>query len=138
MAKKKIPSIAPGIIVSIITINSIEYFPMSLGIFKLKNIHSGSLEFHCEIYFTILLLKMQGFFPTINNTLFCFVNKFIYLFVYFWLHWVFVAACGLSLVVASGGYSLLWCAGSSLRCLLLLWSTGSRHASFSSYGSRAQ
>ena len=25
---------------------------------------------------------------------------FIY---YFWLHWVFVAACGLSLVVASGG-----------------------------------
>ena len=28
-----------------------------------------------------------------------FKNKFIYL----WLHWVFVAACGLSLVAASGG-----------------------------------
>ena len=27
-------------------------------------------------------------------------------FIYFWLHWVFVAACGLSLVVASGGYSV--------------------------------
>ena len=25
-----------------------------------------------------------------------------YLFIYFWLHWVFVAACGLSLVVVSG------------------------------------
>ena len=31
---------------------------------------------------------------------------FIYfLFIYFWLRWVFVAARGLSLVVASGGYS---------------------------------
>ena len=32
-------------------------------------------------------------------------NKFIYLFKYFWLRWVFVAACGLSLVVVNGGYS---------------------------------
>ena len=32
--------------------------------------------------------------------------------IYFWLCWVFVAACGLSLVVASAGYSLLRCAGS--------------------------
>ena len=31
----------------------------------------------------------------------------VYLFIYlFWLHWVFVAARGLSLVVVSGGYSL--------------------------------
>ena len=30
------------------------------------------------------------------------INLFI-LFIYFWLHWVFVAACGLSLVVVSGG-----------------------------------
>ena len=29
------------------------------------------------------------------------------LFVYFWLHWVFVAVRGLSLVVASGSYSLV-------------------------------
>ena len=33
--------------------------------------------------------------------------------------------CGLSLVVASGGYSSLWGAGFSLRWLLLLQSTGS-------------
>ena len=61
---------------------------------------------------------------------------FICLFV-FWLCWIFVAVCGLSLVAASGGYSLLWCAGFSLRWLLLLRSTGSRHAGFSSCGSRA-
>ena len=29
-------------------------------------------------------------------------------FIYFWLRWVFVAARGLSLVAASGGYSSLW------------------------------
>ena len=31
----------------------------------------------------------------------------LYLFIYFWLHWVFVAASKLSLVVVTGGSSLL-------------------------------
>ena len=69
---------------------------------------------------------------------------FIYLFIYFWLRWVFVAACGLSLVAASGGYSSLRCAGFSLRWLLFLRSTGSRHTGsvavahgLGSYSSRA-
>ena len=44
---------------------------------------------------------------------------------------------GLSLVAASGGCSLLLCAGFSLRWLLLLQSTGSRHTGFSSCGSWA-
>ena len=35
--------------------------------------------------------------------------KKINLFIYLWLHWVLVAACRLSLVVASRGYSLLGC-----------------------------
>ena len=48
------------------------------------------------------------------------------IYLYLWLGWVFVAARGLSLVAVSGGYSSLWCTGFSLRCLLLLWSTGSR------------
>ena len=69
---------------------------------------------------------------------FFFLNKFIYVFIYFWLRWVFVAARGLSLVVVSGGYSSLWCAGFSLRWLLFLWSTGSRRAGFSSCGTWAQ
>ena len=63
---------------------------------------------------------------------------FIYLFVYFWLIWVFVAAHGLSLVAASGGYSSLRCTGFSLRWLLLLRSTGSRRVGFSSCGTRAE
>ena len=45
---------------------------------------------------------------------------------YFWLHWVFVAARRLSLVVASGGYSSLRCSGFSLQWLLLMWSADSR------------
>ena len=47
-------------------------------------------------------------------------------FFFFWLHCVFIAAHGLSLVAASRGYSSLRCAGFSLRWLLLLRSTGSR------------
>ena len=46
-------------------------------------------------------------------------------FIYLWLSWVFIAACGLSLVVASGGYSSLRCTGFSLWWLLLFCSTGS-------------
>ena len=56
---------------------------------------------------------------------------------FFWLCWVFVAVHGLSLVAVSGGYSSLRFAGFALQWLLLLRSTGSRHASFSSCGSRA-
>ena len=58
-------------------------------------------------------------------------------FFFFWLHWVFIAALGLSLVAVSGGYSSLWCAGFSLRWLLLLQSMSSRHAGFSSCDLRA-
>ena len=61
----------------------------------------------------------------------------IYLFIYFWLRWVFVAAGGLSLVVVSGGYSSCWCAGFLLWWLLLLRSTGSRQVGFCSCGTRA-
>ena len=60
------------------------------------------------------------------------------LFIYLWLRWVFVVARRLSLAVESGGYSSLRCVGFSLRWLLLLRSTGSRHVGFSSCGSRAQ
>ena len=56
----------------------------------------------------------------------------INLLIYFWLRWVFVAARRLSLVVASGGYSSLRCAGFSLRWLLLLRSMRSRRVGFSS------
>ena len=56
------------------------------------------------------------------------VSKLFFFFIFFnfWLHCVFVAARGLSLVVAIGGYSSLPCAGFSLWWLHLLQSTGSR------------
>ena len=66
-----------------------------------------------------------------------FFCSFIYLFIY-WLCWVFVAMRWLSLIAASGGYPLLWCAGFSFPWLLLLWSTGSRRVGFSSCSTGAQ
>ena len=57
---------------------------------------------------------------------------------YFWLCWVFVAACRLSLVAVSVGYSSLSCMGISLQWLLLLPGTGSRLTGFSSCSSWAQ
>ena len=54
------------------------------------------------------------------------------------MHWVFIAAHRLSLVVASGGYSSLQCVGFSMQWLLFLRSTGSRCAGFSGCGTWAQ
>ena len=36
-----------------------------------------------------------------------FVKSILKIFIYFWLHWVFVAMCGLCLVAASGGYPVV-------------------------------
>ena len=85
-----------------------------------------------RMVFIYLFIFKEGY-----KSSFFFFNLFT-LFIYFWRHWVFVATCGLSLVAASGGYSLLRCTGFSLLCLLLLWSLGSRCAGFSSCGSQAQ
>ena len=105
---------------------------------------------HTKECSTILIIKemqvkttMRYYFtPTrmtsvFNFYLFIYLYKFIYLFIY-WLHWVFVAACRLSLVVVSGGYSWLRCVGFSLHWRLLLWSMGSRCTGFSSCGIWAQ
>ena len=46
--------------------------------------------------------------------IYIFLNKFIYLFIYFWLCWVFVSVRGLSPVAASGDHSSSRCAGLSL------------------------
>ena len=66
-----------------------------------------------------------------------FVYSFIHSFI-LWPQWVCIAAHGLSLVAASGGYSAWWCVGSSLRWLPLLWSTGSKCTGFSSCSTWAQ
>ena len=54
------------------------------------------------------------------------------MFFFFWQDWVFFAFRGFSLAVVSGVFSSLYCMGFSLRWLLLLWGTGSRHTGFSS------
>ena len=53
------------------------------------------------------------------------IGLFKHCIMYFWLPWVFTAACGLSLVGASGDCSPRHCVGFSLWGLLLLQSTGS-------------
>ena len=57
------------------------------------------------------------------------IHLFI-LFIYFWLHWVFIAVHGLSLVVVSG--RSLCCSASASHCGGL----GSRHLGFSSCGTQ--
>ena len=68
----------------------------------------------------------------------CHISFFFNIYLFIWLRWVFLAARGLSLVVASRGYSSLRCMGFSLWWLLLLWSMGSRRVDFCSCGTRAQ
>ena len=58
-------------------------------------------------------LRLPALYPSLLNCpvkpythLLFLKNKFIYLFIYFWLRRVFVAVCGLSLVAASGGSTL--------------------------------
>ena len=59
----------------------------------------------------------------------CFVlfwNSCVCLFIYFWLHRLFVAMCGLFQLQWAGSTLWLWYRGFSSRWLLLLRSTGSR------------
>ena len=43
----------------------------------------------------------------------CYLPHAFFFFFNFWLHWVMIAVCRLSLVVMSAGYSLLQCMGFS-------------------------
>ena len=72
-------------------------------------------------------LAPQFIFLTMKQSLLCFKWRGDFLKkIYFWLCWVSIAECGLSLVAVNRGYSLLRCTGCSLWWLLLLQSTGSR------------
>ena len=72
-----------------------------------------------------------------------FLKKFIYLFIYFWPRWVFVAVRGLSLVAASG--ATLHCGARAYRCggfscgawALGTWASVVVACGLSSCGSRA-
>ena len=93
----------------------------------------AGLELSCELC-SVYLNVGYAFILFFNIS---FLKFYLFYLIYFWLCWVFIAEHGLSLVAASGGYSSLRCTGFSLRWLLLLRSTGSRHVGFSSCGSQA-
>ena len=57
---------------------------------------------------------------------------FSHLSIYFWLHWVFITTCGLSLAAESGGYSPMQVLG-----LLFLGPRALGHSGLGSCGSRA-
>ena len=99
-------------------------------------------HFFCQKAQLLLMLHMLHFPPLF---FFLYSTISVPVFLFFLIFLSFLAVLGLrccarafSLVAASRGYSLLWCTGFSWRWLLLLWSTGSRHAGFSSCGTWAQ
>ena len=100
----------------------------------IKNVPKRKVQGHASLMNSAKHLKRNYSYQT-----FFFKKKNIFiLFIYFWLHWVFVVVRGLSLVAVSRGYSSLCCADFSLRRLLLLWSTNSSCTAFSSCGMWAQ
>ena len=64
-------------------------------------------------YYVMITVTARLFFSLSNRLLapqgqgLCIIFKKIFKFIYFWLCWVFFAASRLSLVVGSGGYSLV-------------------------------
>ena len=108
--------------VNILLISFAYFFSIEILVFFILMIYK------CTLYIkgvNTLLYLLQMFFPHII-TLLIFFFKFIYLFIYFWLCWVFVSVRGLSPVAASGGHSSSRCTGLSLSRPLLLRSTDSR------------
>ena len=95
-------------------------FTLSWSLLKLISIES-MISNHLILYHPLLLLP--SIFPRIrvfsNESVLCIIIFLICIYLC-WLHWVFIAARGLSLAVVLMGFSLQW--------LLLLQSTGSRCA----------
>ena len=104
----------------------------------MQSIFSSHNEMKLEINNSKMFEKFinrNTFFSSFFNELMLFLKFF---FVYFWLHWVFVAACRLSLVTVREVCSLVMCADFPLLWLLLLQSTGLVCVGFScDMGSRA-
>ena len=80
--------------------------------------------------------KCMLFFPRVFFFFRLLIPFFKKIFIYFWLHRVFFAGCGLCLVVADWRCSRLWCTGFSLWWLFLLQSTGCRGMGFGSGAGR--
>ena len=66
------------------------------------------------------------------------INLFILLIIYFWLCWVFVAACGASSSCSDRGLLFVAVCGLLIAVASLVAEHSSRHAGFSSCGTQAQ
>ena len=91
---------------------------------------------HIQVFVWIYVFVFLGYMPRSGITGFMFC-LFVFYFIYLWLCCIFIAACRLSPVAASGGYSSLWCAGFSFRWFLLLRNTAPRPMGFSSCGTQS-
>ena len=92
---------------------------------------AGTQNEGCRVLRDHLRIFLKQFLSLLNFILYI-------LFIYFWLCWVFVAAQGLCLVAASGGYSPVSVHGLLIEVASLLQGTGSKAHRFSSCGSLAQ
>ena len=70
-----------------------------------------SLPFSCNQHSRYSLQKLHDSELSSPNKI---APLFLLLFIYLWLLWVFIAACILSLAVATRGYPSFWCVGFSL------------------------
>ena len=73
-----------------------------------------SIQFLCQFF---QLSGLFAFVIELYEFLIIFVFKLLFISVYFWLHWVFIAMRRLSLVAVSRGYSSLQCMGFSLQSM---------------------
>ena len=101
---------------------------------QLSSLKSWNTYFGFQVLYPSELCQSQSSHPSFYVLSLVNLSHFIF----FWPRWVFVAACRLSLMAASGDYSSLRYTGFSLQWLLLLWSRGSRRADFSSCSTWAQ
>ena len=92
---------------------TLSWWPDFPFIEKIKVLKRPSTCYHTHIYPSTCIFK----------------NFFV--FIYFWLRWVFVAARGFSLVVVRKGHFLLQCTGFSFCWLFLLQNTGFSMRGFS-------
>ena len=69
--------------------------------------------------------NMRKSFRTVSGTVCANISFDHFLFTYFWLFWVFLATCGLSLVEVSGGCGLVVVHGLLIAVASVVWHTGS-------------
>ena len=105
-----------------------EWITGSLELLYSKFLSEIYSRIHCDsILFKSLTEKnhLCGEYAISSSIPFSFF-KDLFIYFYFWLRQVFLAVCGLSLVVESQGYSSLWCVGFTTHQLQRVGSSQTR------------